>query len=56
MLMAWGEREKKNELELSKQTCLQLGFETRERLGVLHRCREVVPEHWSSRLEGARIA
>ena len=33
--------------------CVQLGFESGERLGLLQSRREVVPEHWSSRLEGA---
>ena len=49
------EKEKKNELELSKTLCFQPGFERVERLGVLQsRREEVVPEHRSSRLEGAR--
>lgn len=32
---------------------LQLGVQRGERLGVLQNRREVVPEHWSSRLEEA---
>ena len=49
-----GGRKKKNELELSNRCVnLQLSFERGERLGVFQSRREVVPEHWSSRLEGA---
>ena len=33
--------------------CLQLGCERGDRLGVLQSRREIVLEHWSSRLEGA---
>ena len=51
------EGKNKNELELSKQkdvSSAQLGFERGESLGVLQSRREVAPDHWSSRLEGAR--
>ena len=49
-----GKGKKKNALELSKKMRLQLDFGRGERLGVRQSRREVVPEHWSSRLEGAR--
>ena len=51
VLVARGKGKRKNELKLSKK-CLQLGFERHERLGVLQSRRKVVPEHWSSSLEG----